>query len=230
MRSISPLFWIAIPTQLSGGQQQRVAIGRAIVREPKVFLFDEPFSNFDAALRNHMRGEVKELHARFGVTSVFVTHDQEEALSISDRIAIMHRGRIEQVGTPEEIYSRPATTYVATFIGHPRMDLVPIELEERVDTLYAKAGKAEFPLDHHQRHLLRSHRGLLDFSIRPEHIALADSRPNRPSQRCSAGWSGNTHSLYLGRRQCRGPPQWHGSAQRGRSRKCRLQFRSSVIF
>ena len=162
------------PHELSGGQQQRVAIGRAIVREPRVFLFDEPFSNLDAALRNHMRGEVKQLHARLGVTSVFVTHDQEEALSISDRIAIMHGGRIEQVGTPEEIYSRPATTYVATFIGHPRIDLVPIDLEERSGTLYAKAGKAEFPLDHHQRHLLRSHRGQLDFSIRPEHIALAD--------------------------------------------------------
>ena len=88
------------PNQLSGGQQQRVAIGRAIVRRPKVFLFDEPFSNLDAALRNRMRAEVKELHARLGVTSIFVTHDQEEALSISDRVAIMRNGSVEQFGTP----------------------------------------------------------------------------------------------------------------------------------
>ena len=109
------------PAQLSGGQQQRVAIGRAIVRAPKVFLFDEPFSNLDAALRHRMRAEVKELHARLGVTSIFVTHDQEEALSISDRIAILRKGVVEQYGTPEEIYAAPATTYVARFIGNPQI-------------------------------------------------------------------------------------------------------------
>jgi ABC-type sugar transport system ATPase subunit len=112
-----------LPRELSGGQQQRVAIGRAVIREPSIFLFDEPFSNLDAALRLKTRGEIKELHQRLGVTSVFVTHDQEEALSLSDRIAVLRMGRLEQFGTPEEIYSKPATTYVARFIGTPQMDL-----------------------------------------------------------------------------------------------------------
>lgn len=112
-----------LPRELSGGQQQRVAIGRAVIREPSIFLFDEPFSNLDAALRLKTRGEIKELHQRLGVTSVFVTHDQEEALSLSDRIAVLHMGHLEQFGTPEEIYSKPATKYVARFIGTPQMDL-----------------------------------------------------------------------------------------------------------
>lgn len=112
-----------LPRELSGGQQQRVAIGRAVIREPSIFLFDEPFSNLDAALRLKTRGEIKELHQRLGVTSVFVTHDQEEALSLSDRIAVLRMGRLEQFGTPEEIYSKPATKYVARFIGTPQMDI-----------------------------------------------------------------------------------------------------------
>lgn len=112
-----------LPRELSGGQQQRVAIGRAVIREPSIFLFDEPFSNLDAALRIKTRGEIKELHQRLGVTSVFVTHDQEEALSLSDRIAVLRTGRLEQYGTPEEIYSKPATKYVARFIGTPQMDI-----------------------------------------------------------------------------------------------------------
>jgi ABC-type sugar transport system ATPase subunit len=112
-----------LPRELSGGQQQRVAIGRAVIREPSIFLFDEPFSNLDATLRIKTRGEIKELHQRLGVTSVFVTHDQEEALSLSDRIAVLRMGRLEQFGTPEEIYSKPATKYVARFIGTPQMDM-----------------------------------------------------------------------------------------------------------
>lgn len=113
-----------LPKELSGGQQQRVALGRAVVREPRVFLFDEPFSNLDAALRVRMRGEVKILHERIGVTSIFVTHDQEEALSMSDRIVVLSNGRIEQVGTPLEVYSRPATRYVASFVGSPQMSFL----------------------------------------------------------------------------------------------------------
>jgi ABC-type sugar transport system ATPase subunit len=112
-----------LPRELSGGQQQRVAIGRAVIREPSIFLFDEPFSNLDAALRIKTRGEIKELHQRLGVTSVFVTHDQEEALSLSDHIAVLRMGHLEQYGTPEEIYSKPATKYVARFIGTPQMDV-----------------------------------------------------------------------------------------------------------
>ncbi|HSO12720.1 MAG TPA: ABC transporter ATP-binding protein [Anaerolineales bacterium] len=112
-----------LPRELSGGQQQRVAIGRAVIREPSIFLFDEPFSNLDAALRLKTRGEIKELHQRLGVTSVFVTHDQEEALSLSDRIAVLRLGRLEQYGSPEEVYAKPATKYVARFIGTPQMDI-----------------------------------------------------------------------------------------------------------
>jgi ABC-type sugar transport system ATPase subunit len=112
-----------LPRELSGGQQQRVAIGRAVIREPSIFLFDEPFSNLDAALRIKTRGEIKELHQRLGVTSIFVTHDQEEALSLSDRIAVLRLGKLEQFGTPEDVYSKPASKYVAKFIGTPQMDI-----------------------------------------------------------------------------------------------------------
>jgi multiple sugar transport system ATP-binding protein len=112
------------PRQLSGGQRQRVAIGRAIVRQPKVFLFDEPLSNLDAALRAQMRVELAELHSRIGATMVYVTHDQVEAMTMADRIVVLKDGRIEQVGPPMELYRRPATPFVAGFIGSPRMNFI----------------------------------------------------------------------------------------------------------
>ena len=108
------------PSDLSGGQRQRVAIGRALVRKPKLFLFDEPLSNLDAKLRMEMRGELKRLHQMLGVTIVYVTHDQIEAMTLATRVAVMRDGHIEQLGTPEEIYNRPATTFVADFMGSPR--------------------------------------------------------------------------------------------------------------
>ncbi len=111
------------PGALSGGQQQRVAIGRAIVREPKLFLFDEPLSNLDAKLRAGMREEIKHLHQRLDATTIYVTHDQEEAMTMADRIVIMNGGQIEQIGTPEDIYFRPATRMVASFIGSPEMNI-----------------------------------------------------------------------------------------------------------
>jgi multiple sugar transport system ATP-binding protein len=117
------------PGQLSGGQQQRVALGRALVKQPLVFLLDEPFSNLDAALRARMRTEVKHLHLQLGTTSVFVTHDQEEAMTLSDYIAVMRDGKLVQFGTQDEIYRRPRDTYVATFVGKPRMSLVEGALE-----------------------------------------------------------------------------------------------------
>ena len=113
------------PTQLSGGQRQRVAIGRAIVREPKIFLFDEPLSNLDAELRVSMRSELRELHGRLGATMVYVTHDQVEAMTMADRIVALRDGRVEQIGAPRELYERPANTFVAGFIGSPRMNLLP---------------------------------------------------------------------------------------------------------
>jgi ABC-type sugar transport system ATPase subunit len=113
------------PGQLSGGQRQRVAIGRAIVREPDVFLFDEPLSNLDAALRAQTRVEIARLHAQLGNTIVYVTHDQMEAMTLADRIVVMNLGRVEQIGTPEELYTRPQTAFVAGFIGTPKMNFIP---------------------------------------------------------------------------------------------------------
>ncbi|HEV7455417.1 MAG TPA: sn-glycerol-3-phosphate ABC transporter ATP-binding protein UgpC [Roseococcus sp.] len=127
------------PRQLSGGQRQRVAMGRAIVREPKLFLFDEPLSNLDAKLRVQMRAEIRRLQKRLGVTSLFVTHDQVEAMTLGDRLVVMHAGHAAQIATPMEIWARPADTYVASFIGSPAMNLFPATLEEgghaaRLDT------------------------------------------------------------------------------------------------
>ncbi|WP_341703958.1 sn-glycerol-3-phosphate import ATP-binding protein UgpC [Ferrovibrio sp.] len=112
------------PRELSGGQRQRVAMGRAIVREPSVFLFDEPLSNLDAKLRVQMRLEIKRLHAQLGVTSIYVTHDQVEAMTLADRLVVMNLGRADQIGTPQDVYNRPATTYVGGFIGSPAMNFV----------------------------------------------------------------------------------------------------------
>ena len=138
------------PTQLSGGQRQRVAIGRAIVRDPKIFLFDEPLSNLDAELRVSMRAELRELHRRLGATMVYVTHDQVEAMTLADRIVVLRDGRIEQTGTPRELYERPVNTFVAGFIGSPRMNFVPAAGMSAV-----AAGQ---PLAAHT------------FGIRPEHL------------------------------------------------------------
>ena len=120
-----------MPRQLSGGQRQRVAMGRAIVRDPKVFLFDEPLSNLDAKLRVQMRTEIKRLRERVATTTIYVTHDQVEAMTLADRIVILNHGRIEQIGTPEDVYDRPASTFVAGFIGAPPMNLLPAERAAR---------------------------------------------------------------------------------------------------
>lgn len=119
------------PRALSGGQRQRVALARAIARRPAVFLFDEPLSNLDALLRDQTRSELKMLHAELGATSVYVTHDQEEAMTLSDRIAVMSRGKLEQYGTPFEVYQRPATEFVASFVGKPRMNIMTAQRIER---------------------------------------------------------------------------------------------------
>ena len=115
------------PAQLSGGQRQRVAMGRAVVRRPRVFLFDEPLSNLDASLRHHMRVELKRLHRALGSTIVHVTHDQVEAMTLADRILVLNHGVVQQVGTPRDLFDRPANRFVATFIGSPSMNLVEVE-------------------------------------------------------------------------------------------------------
>ena len=119
------------PRELSGGQRQRVAMGRAIVRQPAVFLFDEPLSNLDAKLRVQMRAELQALHRRLGTTSLYVTHDQVEAMTLAQRMIVMNAGRVEQIGAPLEVYARPASTFVAAFIGSPPMNLIPQERDGR---------------------------------------------------------------------------------------------------
>jgi ABC-type sugar transport system ATPase subunit len=158
-----------LPRELSGGQQQRVALGRAVIREPAVFLFDEPFSNLDAALRVKMRVEVKELHQRLGITSLFVTHDQEEALSLSDRIAIMRDGHVEQVGTPDDVYAQPRTRYVARFIGSPQMDIFKGRLERRDGIAVYVVGSAAFEIPDGAA---PAYVGELDMGVRAEHVRL----------------------------------------------------------
>jgi multiple sugar transport system ATP-binding protein len=130
-----------LPAELSGGQRQRVAIGRAIVKDPKVFMFDEPLSNLDAALRSRTRQEIANLHRRIKRTMVFVTHDQTEAMTLAHRIVIMNRQRIEQVGTPSEIYSHPATQFVATFVGSPAMNILAVSrLDDANATAHVRLG------------------------------------------------------------------------------------------
>ena len=115
------------PQELSGGQKQRVAIGRAIVREPNLFLFDEPIAHLDAKLRAHMRGEIKHLQRTLGTTMIYVTHDQLEAMSMADTIAVMHDGELQQLGTPREVYNKPVNAWVAGFVGEPAMNFVDVE-------------------------------------------------------------------------------------------------------
>jgi multiple sugar transport system ATP-binding protein len=134
------------PRQLSGGQRQRVAMGRAIVRRPAVFLFDEPLSNLDAKLRGRMRTELSRLHARLRTTTVYVTHDQVEAMTLADRIVVMNRGLVQQVGSPLELYQRPANRFVAGFIGTPAMNFIDGRLGHRGDRLAFVSDGLELPL------------------------------------------------------------------------------------
>ena len=154
------------PRALSGGQRQRVAMGRAIVRNPQVFLFDEPLSNLDAKLRVQMRGEIRELHQRLGTTTVYVTHDQIEAMTMADRIVVMREGRIAQMGAPLELYDRPANVFVAGFIGSPSMNLF-----EGV----SKAGRFEAPGVSLSLPDAVDEGRMITLGIRPEHLVLADT-------------------------------------------------------
>jgi len=165
------------PAQLSGGQRQRVAVGRAMVREPAVFLFDEPLSNLDAKLRVQMRREISALHQRLGATMVYVTHDQTEAMTMGDRIVVMNAGRIQQIGTPMELYDHPVNVFVAGFIGSPAMNLVTGTVE-RGDGLRFRSLAAsflDFPVPTRAAALLEPYQGReLVLGIRPEAIQVAD--------------------------------------------------------
>jgi multiple sugar transport system ATP-binding protein len=152
-------------------------MGRAIVRDPKVFLFDEPLSNLDAKLRVQMRTEIKKLHKRVATTMIYVTHDQVEAMTLADRVVVMHDGLVEQIGTPEMIYNRPASTFVAGFIGAPTMNLVAARLEERSGALAVAIGDKAFFVPADQA---PAHRGWLGreviFGLRPEHLVWIEGK------------------------------------------------------
>ena len=159
------------PRQLSGGQRQRVAMGRAIVRDPQVFLFDEPLSNLDAKLRVQMRTEIKELHQRLKTTTIFVTHDQVEAMTMADKIVVMHEGEVEQIGSPLELYDNPKNLFVASFIGSPAMNLIN-------GTVNANGGLSIEA--HGDRLPVAGTHKVIDgqpviYGIRPEHLELADN-------------------------------------------------------
>jgi multiple sugar transport system ATP-binding protein len=158
------------PRELSGGQRQRVAMGRAIVRDPKVFLFDEPLSNLDAKLRVAMRAEIKALHQRLKTTTVYVTHDQVEAMTMADRIVVMHDGRIEQIGTPLELYDRPGNLFVAQFIGSPAMNVVNGTVRRSGGGAHVEVGGAvKWPLNGGPG----ADGQAVTYGIRPEHLTLA---------------------------------------------------------
>jgi multiple sugar transport system ATP-binding protein len=166
------------PKALSGGQRQRVAMGRAIVRDPKVFLFDEPLSNLDAKLRVQMRTEIKKVHQTVRTTTVYVTHDQVEAMTLADRVVVMNHGVIEQVGPPQELYHNPATRFVAGFIGSPAMNFLPAHVEN--DAVHLAGGTVlPIPESRRARYAGAAGRKLL-FGIRPEH--LTDHRPHLPGR------------------------------------------------
>ena len=169
------------PTSLSGGQQQRVATGRAIVREPAVFLFDEPLSNLDAQLRKHMRTELSRIHSELGITTIYVTHDQEEAMTMADRIVILNHGKLQQVGTPKDVYYRPANAFVADFIGSPSMNFFDVDLRIENDgsgTLvgdglnYAITDQLVDILDGEGEYIL---------SVRPENLRIDEAAPDSKS-------------------------------------------------
>ena len=168
------------PRELSGGQRQRVAMGRAIVRQPQVFLFDEPLSNLDAKLRAATRLEIQKLHADLGVTSLFVTHDQVEAMTLAQRMIVMNAGRMEQIGTPDEVYHRPATTFVASFIGSPPMNLIT----GQADGSRFTAGGQTLALP-----VAAPRAGELVLGLRPEHVEL--------SQGGGAGWPLRVEALEM---------------------------------
>jgi sn-glycerol 3-phosphate transport system ATP-binding protein len=174
------LFLQRKPRELSGGQRQRVAMGRAIVRQPQVFLFDEPLSNLDAKLRAQTRLEIQKLHAELGVTSLFVTHDQVEAMTLAQRMIVMNAGRMEQIGTPDEVYHHPATTFVASFIGSPPMNLIKGQAD---GTRFTAAGQTlDLPA-------AAPRSGELILGLRPEHTALV--------RNVSTGWQLKIEALEM---------------------------------
>ena len=169
------------PSELSGGQKQRVAIGRAIVREPKLFLFDEPIAHLDAKLRAHMRGEIKHLQRSLGTTMIYVTHDQLEALSMADMIAVMHDGELQQWGTPSEIFNRPVNAWVAGFVGEPAMNFLSAELRSEGGNTVLTHPNFNIPLLPQQVALVNgSAKREVRMGVRPDALSISTTRPDGP--------------------------------------------------
>ncbi len=185
------------PKELSGGQRQRVAMGRAMAREPRILLFDEPLSNLDASLRVQMRNEIARLHHRLGSTMIYVTHDQVEAMTLADKIVVLRDGRIEQVGSPQELYQRPATRFVAGFIGSPTMNFMPAELaggaDEGCRVRAPGLGELSLPQDASGQATAAE----LSLGVRPEHLRLAEAEGDNRFEIVNVEYLGNEVYVYL---------------------------------
>ncbi len=180
------------PAQMSGGQRQRVAVSRAIVVEPKLFLMDEPLSNLDAKLRVTMRTELKKIHNAQGSTSIFVTHDQSEAMSMADRIIVMYKGKIEQIGTPMEVYQDSATRFVAEFIGTPPTNFFEASVEKEGEALYAKGKGFCYKIPEKLKEHLKPYIGkIVDMGIRPEYIEIS------PDMKKKEGYFGDAEINFV---------------------------------
>ncbi|MDX5378276.1 MAG: sn-glycerol-3-phosphate ABC transporter ATP-binding protein UgpC [Halomonas sp.] len=185
------------PKALSGGQRQRVAMGRAMAREPRILLFDEPLSNLDASLRVQMRNEIARLHKRLGSTMVYVTHDQVEAMTLADKIVVLNGGRVEQVGSPQELYQRPATKFVAGFIGSPTMNFLPARLvgADANGCRVSAAGLDELALPQDASGHAQGD-GLM-LGIRPEHLRLTETQGSEGFEIVNVEYLGNEVYVYL---------------------------------
>ena len=189
------------PGQLSGGQRQRVAMGRAIARQPSVFLFDEPLSNLDAALRVQMRAELAALHRRLGTTMIYVTHDQVEAMTLATRIAVLHQGVLQQVGAPMELFHRPANKFVAGFIGSPAMNFLPGTLEQDDGLVFRATGGLRMPLTHWDTTRLKAG-DAVTVGVRPHHMVVGEGGPLRGAVQTveRMGWEAFVHLDVAGAR------------------------------
>ncbi|WP_163577355.1 ABC transporter ATP-binding protein [Halomonas faecis] len=185
------------PKALSGGQRQRVAMGRAMAREPRILLFDEPLSNLDASLRVQMRNEIARLHHRLGSTMVYVTHDQVEAMTLADKIVVLNAGEVEQVGSPQELYQRPATRFVAGFIGSPTMNFMPAELlgSDAEGCRVSAPGLGELALP--QEANGQGAGDKLSLGVRPEHLRLAEAEGDNRFEIVNVEYLGNEVYVYL---------------------------------
>lgn len=184
-----------LPRQLSGGQRQRVAMGRALVRQPSVFLMDEPLSNLDARLRSQIRSELSELLGRLATTTVYVTHDQAEALTLGQRVAVLQHGRLQQVATPQELYEQPANTFVAAFIGNPPMSIVPAQLVSNSDgRLRLQLGEQSLAAPDYWRPWCGKS---LQVGIRPEYLSVTGQEQGLAAVVCDAEYLGHETLLHL---------------------------------